>query len=135
MIREGQIVLFAFPQTEQAAGKLRPALVLRRSPGPHDDWLICMISSQLRHELPGVDEVIRRTDNDFVQTGLKLTSVIRATRLAIVAADTLEGTIGTLADDRLNRIRQYLAEWISGVPSASLARRREKAEQPPDRDK
>lgn len=27
MTAEGQIVLFAFPQTDQAAGKLRPALL------------------------------------------------------------------------------------------------------------
>jgi mRNA interferase MazF len=47
MIREGQVVLFRFPQTNQTAGKLRPALIIRKVPGPHDDWLICMISSQL----------------------------------------------------------------------------------------
>jgi hypothetical protein len=28
MISEGQIVLFRFPQTDQQAGKLRPALVV-----------------------------------------------------------------------------------------------------------
>lgn len=47
MIQEGQITLFKFHQTDQAPGKLRPALVLRKLPGAHDDWLICMISSQL----------------------------------------------------------------------------------------
>jgi len=118
MIQEGQIVLFAFPQTDQSAGKLRPALVLRRCPGPHEDWLICMISSQLRHEVPGIDEVVRKKDDDFAQSGLKLISVIRITRLAIVSAEALQGTIGAVADDRLARIRQHLAEWISGKPSA-----------------
>ena len=47
MIRERQVVLFRFPQTNQTIGKLRPALVIRKVPGPHKDWLICMISSQL----------------------------------------------------------------------------------------
>ena len=56
MTHPGQIVLFPFPQTDQITGKLRPALVLRRLPGPHEDWLICLISSQLRHEVPGVEE-------------------------------------------------------------------------------
>ena len=50
MIDEGQIVLFNFPQTDQKIGKLRPALVLRRLPGRFDDWLICMISSQLHQQ-------------------------------------------------------------------------------------
>jgi hypothetical protein len=48
MISEGQIVLFRFPKTDQTIGKLRPALVLRRLPGQHHDWLICMISSNLK---------------------------------------------------------------------------------------
>ena len=40
MIREGQVVLFRFPQTDQVSGKLRPALVLRRLPGPHATFWI-----------------------------------------------------------------------------------------------
>ena len=117
MIQEGQIVLFAFPQANQTTGKLRPALVLRACPGPHDDWLICMISTQLRHEIPGVDEIVRATGSDFAQTGLKVTSVIRTTRLAIVAAEILQGTIGTIANERLDRIRRCLAAWVSGPVS------------------
>lgn len=117
MIQEGQIVLFAFPQADQASGKLRPALVLRASPGPHDDWLICMISSQLRHEIPAVDEVVRATDGDFAQTGLKVTSVIRTMRLAIVSAEVLQGAIGTITNERLGRIRRRLAAWIAGSNS------------------
>lgn len=51
MIQEGQIVLFAFPHTDQSVGKLRPALALRALPGLQDDWLVCMISTQLHHEV------------------------------------------------------------------------------------
>jgi hypothetical protein len=39
MIEEGQIVLFTFPQTDQRIGAVRSALLLRRLPRPHDDWL------------------------------------------------------------------------------------------------
>jgi mRNA interferase MazF len=107
------VVVFAFPQTDQSTGKLRPALVLRRCPGTHDDWLICMISSQLRHEIQGMDEIIRPTDADFVPIGLKLDSVIRVTRLAVVAAEVLQGKLGALSDERLQRIRLRVADWIS----------------------
>jgi len=51
VIRAGQVVLFRFPQADQAAGKLRPALVLRQAPGRHNDWLVCMISLQLDAEI------------------------------------------------------------------------------------
>ena len=121
MIRDGQIVLFAFPQTDRAAGKLRPALVVRRLPGPYDDYLLCMISSQLRHEIPGVDEVLDASGADFVDSGLKLASVIRVTRLAVVSADVLQGAIGSLSEQRLARIRERLAAWVLGTADKSAA--------------
>ncbi len=65
MIREGQVVLFRFPTTGLAEGKLRPALVVRKLPGPYDDWLVCMISSQVDKAIEGFDEVIGVGDTDF----------------------------------------------------------------------
>ncbi len=121
MIQGGEIVLFTFPQTDQSAGKLRPALVLRALPGPHDDWLVCMISTQLHHEVPGVDEVIRDTDPDFSQTGLKVTSLVRVPRIAVVSENLLHGAIGSLAGQRLARIRNCLAQWISDASAPSVA--------------
>lgn len=116
MIHDGHIVLFTFPQTDQTSGKLRPALVLRSLPGSHDDRLICMISTKLHQQAAGIDELIRSTDNDFSQTGLKLTSLVRVTRIAVVSAEILHGAIGKVTDQRLNRIRSRLAQWISGRP-------------------
>jgi mRNA interferase MazF len=77
MIRSGQLALLSFPQTDQAVDRLRPTLVLRRLPGPYDDWLVCMISSQLWHEVTGVDEVVREAEPDFAGMGLKATSATR----------------------------------------------------------
>lgn len=111
-------------------GKLRPALVLRALPGSQDDWLVCMISTQLRHEVPGVDEVIRDTDSDFPQTGLKVTSLVRVPRIAVVSADLFHGAIGNLAGERLERVRTRLAQWISDAPAALVAGKgKKKAEQ------
>lgn len=112
MIREGQIALFRFPQTDQTAAKLRPALVLRRLPGPHNDWLICMISSQLDREIAGFDEVVRPGDPDFAGSGLKTASVVRISRLAVVAGRLLLGSVGEIGGDRLSRIRKSLSEWL-----------------------
>ena len=50
--------MFRFPHTDLEEGKLRPALLLGRLPGEYDDWLLCMISSQLQHSVAGFDEVI-----------------------------------------------------------------------------
>jgi mRNA interferase MazF len=83
MISEGQIVLFKFPQTDQKEGKLRPALILRELPGKFNDWLVCMISSKVDQQILELDELITSDTSDFLQTGLKVPSVIRASRLAV----------------------------------------------------
>ncbi len=135
MIRGGQLVLLSFPQTDHGVGRLRPTLVLRRLPGSYDDWLVCMISSQLRHEVPGIDEVVREADPDFADTGLKTTSVIRITRIAVVSADILRGTIGKLNEERLTRIRTRISNWILGTSGSSHDEEETKPEQADPRDK
>lgn len=113
MIHEGQVVLFRFPQTDQVSGKLRPALVLRELPGPHGDWLICMISSQLSQQTPILDEILNQTDSDFERSGLKTSSLIRVGRLAVVDRRVLLGAIGEVDPQRLIRIRNRLSRWLS----------------------
>ena len=114
MIRERQVVLFRFPQTNQTEGKLRPALVIRKVPGPHGDWLICMISSQLSKEVPDFDELISEKDGDFISSGLKQASLIRIARLAVVETNILLGAIGEISTARLSRIKSKLSDWLIG---------------------
>lgn len=114
MIRERQVVLFRFPQTNQATGKLRPALVIRKVPGPHDDWLICMISSQISQEVEDFDDIISEMDDDFISSGLKQTSLIRIARLAVVDQNILLGAIGEIGTGRLERIKKNLSSWLIG---------------------
>src|SRR3990172_13338114 len=99
MIQEGQIVLFKFPQTDQLPGKLRPALVLRRLPGTYDDWLICMISSQLEQQIQDFDIIVTEKDLDFEQSGLKTSSIIRISRLAVVNRSILLGSVGAIGSE------------------------------------
>jgi len=112
MVAEGHIVLFRFPQTDQTEGKLRPALVLRSVPGRYHDWLICMISSQMHYQIPAFDEVITPQDVDFKKSGLKLPSVIRIGRLAVVESDIFIGRLGEIDSQRLYKIKQTLSAWI-----------------------
>ena len=113
MRQAGQIALFRFPRADLEEGKLRPALLLGRLPGEYDDWLICMISSQIRHCVVEFDEIVREDDPDFAATGLKVPSVIRVGRLAVVEGEILVGAIGEIAPERLGRIKTRLAEWLT----------------------
>ncbi len=112
MKKPGQVVLFRFPQTDLEDGKLRPALLLGKLPGEYDDWLICMISSQTRQYITDFDEIVQNNDADFTQSGLKVPSVIRIGRLAVVSGDVLLGAIGEILPERLVRIKQKLSGWL-----------------------
>ena len=116
MKQSGQIVLVSFPYTNLADAKLRPALMLRQASTSFDDWLVCMVSSQTQHAEDGLDEILTSSDPDFSATGLKVPSVLRLSRLAVLDGELLVGSIGTISDERLMRIRQRLAKWISEAP-------------------
>jgi mRNA interferase MazF len=113
MKEAGQVVVFRFPQTDLEEGKLRPALLLGKLPGNYDDWLICMISSQTHQFIEGFDEIVHENDVDFGESGLKVTSVIRVGRLAVVSGDILLGAIGQVSNERLSKVKQRLSDWLS----------------------
>jgi mRNA interferase MazF len=112
MRESGRIALIRFPQVDLSAGKLRPVLLIERLPGRFDDWLICMLSTQLHQALPEFDELLDERQEDFVESGLRVPSVIRVMRLAVVSAETLTGAIGNISGQRLLRIKKTLADWI-----------------------
>ena len=113
MKQGGAIVLFRFPHTNLESGKPRPALLLAKLNGQYPDWLVCMISSQVRHYQPDVDELMRPDDSDFSQSGLHGQSVIRVERLAVMDETNLMGEIGLISADRLQRIKHHLVDWLS----------------------
>lgn len=113
MKQAGQIVLVPFPFTDLSGAKLRPVLMLRQASAQFDDWLVCMVSSQLRQADQQIDEILSPSDPDFAATGLKVASVLRLSRLAVLESSLLVGSLGSIADMRLHRIRQNLAAWIA----------------------
>ena len=76
-----------------------------------------MISSQARHYVPEFDEIVSEEDSDFASSGLKVASVIRIGRLAVVEADILLGAAGEIATDRLQRIKTRLSQWLEKAPN------------------
>ncbi|MBL4818159.1 MAG: type II toxin-antitoxin system PemK/MazF family toxin [Deltaproteobacteria bacterium] len=112
MPKPGQIVVFAFPQTNLLNTKLRPALLIQRLPGKYDDWLTCMISSKTNQAIPGFDDIINEVDNDYANSGLKTSSVFRVGRLAVQEQNIFLGSIGEISDSRLQRISENISSWI-----------------------
>lgn len=112
---DGDILLFRFPQTDLLQGKLRPALVIKCINNSFDDVLVCMISTQTRHQVENLEMIISESTVGFDRSGLKQTSLIRTSRLAVVSSQIFEGKIGRLPEPIFNEVRSKLAKWISGA--------------------
>jgi mRNA interferase MazF len=67
-------VLLARVQQSDGKLKIRPVIVFAVVP-PYQDLLVCAVSSQTRHEVTGFDELLLDTSSDFVQSGLKTSSL------------------------------------------------------------
>ena len=117
MISEGDILLFRFPQSDLGVGKLRPALLIKRIHGDFDDCLVCMISTQTRHQIAGLEIVLPETMPGFEGTGLKKESLVRTSRLAVVQSSIFSGKLGSLPNETFDDIRTRLADWIRGSES------------------
>ena len=112
MKRAGQIVLTPFPYTDLTGAKLRPVLMLRQA-SRFDDWLVCMVSSQVQQAEDDLDEILTPADSDFTNSGLKVPSVLRLSRLAVLDGSLLVGSIGAISEERLKNVRQRLAKWVA----------------------
>jgi mRNA interferase MazF len=78
-----------------------------------DDRLVCMVSSKIDQAAAGFDEVLAPADGDFAASGLKVPSALHLSRIAVIDASLLVGSIGSIGDERLTRVRQRLAHWIA----------------------
>lgn len=82
---------------------------------PFSDLLVVALSTQLRHEVVGFDEVIDRDSTDFRISGLKKPSLIRLGLVATIAQSECIGRIGRVSEDRHTRLCNKLAGHISRV--------------------
>lgn len=106
----GSVIL---ARVQQADGQLkaRPMIVLQVMP-PFSDYLVVAISSQLRHEVSGFDEIIATESEDFPQSGLKQSSLIRLGLLSTVPNSESIGRLGQVSNERLTRLQSRLANHI-----------------------
>jgi mRNA interferase MazF len=108
----GHVALVRFPQADLQQGKYRPVLLLAQLPGPFNDWLVCAITSQLRHAVANWDEIVEVTDVDFDESGLKERSVIRTGKLATLEETMIAGVLGEISSQRLSAILSKIADFL-----------------------
>jgi mRNA interferase MazF len=110
----GTIVLCEFPFVDKGLIKLRPCMVVTSVPGEFDDFLTCMITTNMTRAVASVDELLTPDDSDFSQSGLKKSSVLRICRVAVINKSSMMGRLGNISPDRLSRVRSRLADWVVG---------------------
>jgi len=71
-----------------------------------------MASTQLHQKIEGLEVVVSSTDQGFMQTGFKKSSLIRTSRLAVVDESIFEGKLGDLTEPIFSKIKQKLSSWL-----------------------
>jgi len=111
-MKPGDIVLIRFPQTDLHLGKLRPALIIAKSPEGYEDFVLLLITSRLYQAIPDFDDIIQKSDGDYTATGLKTSSVIRLSRITSVDSSVINACLGEISTDRLHKIKDRLIKWL-----------------------
>lgn len=110
-MKAGDIALASLQQADREY-KLRPVLLLKKFP-PFGDWLVCGISSQIRHQVPETDVLIRESEDDFSDSGLQISSIIRIGFLATLPAKDSPGAIEKISSLRYNEVLNKLIAFLS----------------------
>ena len=110
-MKEGDVVIIAMPQANGTV-KNRPTIVLREMP-PFQDMLVCGVSTQLRQEVKGFDEIISPMDNDFIVSSLIGKSLIRLGFLTVVPQTQIVGVIGSISSNRHRRLLEKLGNFLT----------------------
>ncbi len=110
-MKPGDIILAPLRQADGQI-KPRPVLVLREWE-PFGDILTCGISTQLRHFVAGVDEIIRPFDADFSASGLREESLIRLGFLGTIPPRDVRGEVGRVSQARLRKLLARLSAIVA----------------------
>ena len=109
-IKEGDVIVTPMPQAT-GVWRRRPVVVLREM-RPFGDFLVCGISTQLRHEVKNFYEIISDAHHDFASSGLAADSLIRLGFLSILPHGFVAGSIGSISPERHRRLLERLSNYL-----------------------
>ncbi len=110
-MKEGDVILVALPQADGKT-KNRPAIILRITP-PFGDLMVCGITTQLRHAVKNLDEIISPNDEDFKASGLLEESLIRLGYIFVLPRTKMAGVLGEISISRHTRLLKSLAAFLT----------------------
>lgn len=101
-MQTGDIVIVSFPYTDLISSKARPAVVIAQTKDNYNDIIICLISSKVPVTLSSFQILLQADDVN----NLKVTSVIKVTRLVTVEQNKILAIIGKLNAVQLSEFKK-----------------------------
>ncbi|MGB3654159.1 MAG: type II toxin-antitoxin system PemK/MazF family toxin [Rivularia sp. (in: cyanobacteria)] len=108
-LNKGDIVLVQFPFTDLSQAKLRPAVIIY-SNSTTNEVTLCFISSQNINNLTSEEFAIKDSDAEFSDTGLRVSSKVRVTRIATLNKSLILRRLGKLGNDYIKILNTILKE-------------------------
>lgn len=109
----GKVVLVPFPFDDLSSTKVRPAVCLTDSIGPHCHVVLGFISSQIPTEILDTDVIIPTDQYGFHLTGLRVSSVLRLHRLMTLTTALIKRELGELAPEMQSEVDRRLKKLFS----------------------
>src|SRR5215211_1816916 len=105
---KGKVVLIPFPFDNLSASKVRPAVCLTEPIGAHRHVVLAFITSREPEELLETDVVLDPERPGYVETGLRVQSVLRLHRLMTVSTSLVRRELGDLSSDMQTEVGEKL---------------------------
>ena len=106
-MKSGTIVLTPFPFTDLTSIKRRPAVVVSvKNEG--DDVIVAFVSSKVYEPLNDTDFLIKTDHPDFQKTGLKVHSIVKASKLVTLEKSILICELGSCSEAIMTEIEKRL---------------------------
>lgn len=108
-INKGDIVLVQFPFTDLSQTKLRPALVLLEN-AILNEVSLCFISSQNVDNLSSDEFALDTSDPEFPNTGLRISSKVRVTRIVTLQRQLIIRRLGKLGANQMQTLNTVMIQ-------------------------
>lgn len=115
-MKAGDIIRIPLPQSDGKI-KSRPVLLLKQLP-PFGDWLVCGITSQLRHEVKDFDILISNDHPDYKDSNLPKSFLIRLGFIGRVQEEKIEGVVGNIGQETYNQLINNLTNFLKSEPKS-----------------
>ncbi len=113
-IERGSVVLIRYPFTDLSGSKLRPAIIVTPNDliAILDDTLCAFVTTKIPDKILPTDLILNINDPDFVATGLKQTSMIRAHKLTLLHRSLIQRNLGNISKGLQEQLDQRLEKAV-----------------------